>query len=103
MNLKSDREVGHRCSEILSKLEDRQNKLEEEMKTTKSEKQVEEILLFAATLFRDSSVINSVITSNFGDQSLLINVVLYAIFGLRLEIFETTKLSRISRNFLTRE
>jgi hypothetical protein len=40
-------------------------------------------LLFAATLFRDSSVVNWITASNFRNGAVFISKVLYAIFGLR--------------------
>ena len=43
-NLKSDREVEARCSEFLQKMEDRINRLEEEMKTKTTEQQVRDII-----------------------------------------------------------
>jgi hypothetical protein len=60
-------------------------------------------LLFAATLFRDSSVINWIAASNFRDQTVSINNVLYVIFGSRREIFATMRLSRTSQNVLARK
>ena len=43
-NLKSDREVEARCSEFLQKMEDRINRLKEEMKTKATEQQVKDII-----------------------------------------------------------
>jgi hypothetical protein len=40
-------------------------------------------LLFAATIFHDSSVINGLLESNFDDGSLLINTGLHVIFDLQ--------------------
>jgi hypothetical protein len=39
-------------------------------------------LLFAAVLFRDSSVINWIAATNFRDRSVFIDNVLYVMFGL---------------------
>jgi hypothetical protein len=60
-------------------------------------------LLFAATLFHDSSVINWLATSNFRDRAFFIHTELHYTSGSRREIFATVRFSRTSRNFLARE
>jgi hypothetical protein len=59
-------------------------------------------LLFAAILFRDSSVVNWIAASSFCDGAVLIKV-LPVIFSLRQEIFATMRLPWTSLNFFARE
>jgi hypothetical protein len=57
-------------------------------------------LLFAATLFRDSSVIKWLVASNFCDRAFCILRELYKTSGSRREIFAAV---RCSWNFLAHE
>jgi hypothetical protein len=49
-------------------------------------------LLFVATLFRDSFVINWIAATNFRDRAVFISNVLYVIFGSRREILVMVRL-----------
>jgi hypothetical protein len=60
-------------------------------------------LLFATTLFCDSSVINWLATSNFRDRAFFNHTELHYTFGSRREIFATMWFSQTSQKFLARE
>jgi hypothetical protein len=60
-------------------------------------------LLLAATLFRDSSVINLFATGNFRDRAFFTHTELYYASCWRQEIFATVRFSRTLRKFLARE
>jgi hypothetical protein len=48
-------------------------------------------LLFAATLFRDSSVVNWITASNFRDGAVFISKVVNVTFNSRQEIFRSSR------------
>jgi hypothetical protein len=50
-----------------------------------------------ATLFRNSSVVNWIATSNFRDQAVFINKVLYVIFGSRRNIRDGEALANFTK------
>jgi hypothetical protein len=60
-------------------------------------------LLFAATLLRDSCVIDLLTAINFRDRAFFIQFELHNTPGSRREILATLIFSRTSRNFLARE
>jgi hypothetical protein len=60
-------------------------------------------LLFAASLFHDSSLMIWLVASNFRDYAFVINIGLHRLHGSRQEIFATMRFSRYSQNFLAHE